>query len=90
MAQANCVAIYRDVDSILDHLDEQAKCLSLKHARSVACFQHQFYQGGHMVRQKRAVSVFNAARQIEWLFGGMKGWYVWYGQKKGFSLTHSL
>jgi len=72
-AQANRVAINRDVDAVLEHLDEEAKRLSFKHAHSVAWFQHQFYQGGRMVCQKRAVTVFNAAQQIDGFLEGQKG-----------------
>ena len=52
LAQANWVAINRDVDAVLEHLDEEATHLSFKHGHSVAWFQHQFYQGGHMVCQQ--------------------------------------
>jgi len=70
LAQANRVAINRDVDAVLEHLHEEAKRLSFKHGRSVAWFQHQFYQGERMVRQKRAVSMFNAAQQIDGFLEG--------------------
>ncbi|KAF8494789.1 hypothetical protein JB92DRAFT_2834880 [Gautieria morchelliformis] len=67
------VAINNDVDSMLRVIDHEAKRLSKKHHRSIAWFQHQFFQGGRVVRQKRAVSVFNAAKQIEGFLEGRNG-----------------
>ena len=72
-AQANRRAINGDVDEVLNFVDAEAKRLSLKYKRSAAWFHHQFYQGGRVVRQKRAVSVFNAARQIDGFLAGRKG-----------------
>ncbi len=81
MAQANRRAINMDVDVVLDHLDAEARLLSKKHHRSVAWFRHQFYQGGRVVRQKRAVSVFNAAQQIDVFLEGRKGGTSPYAQQ---------
>jgi len=81
MAQANRRAINMDVDVVLDHLDTEARLLSKKHHRSVAWFHHQFYQGGRVVRQKRAVSVFNAAQQIDVFLEGRKGGTSPYAQQ---------
>ncbi|KAF8489858.1 hypothetical protein JB92DRAFT_2835985 [Gautieria morchelliformis] len=67
------IAINNDVDSMLRVIDHEAKRLSKKHHRSIAWFQHQFFQGGRVVRQKRAVSVFNAAKQIEGFLEGRNG-----------------
>ncbi|KAF8580818.1 hypothetical protein K439DRAFT_1619490 [Ramaria rubella] len=72
-ALSNRCAINADVDDVLDYMEERAKQLSVKHRRSLVWFLHQFYQGGRVVRQKRAVSVFNAARQIEDFLEGCKG-----------------
>ena len=71
-AQGNQRAINADVDEVLNFVDAEAKRLSGKYQCSVAWFQHQFYQGGRMVRQKCAVSVFNAARQIDRFLVGCK------------------
>jgi hypothetical protein len=73
IAQANRHAINTDVDAFLDRIDAEAVLLSKKHRRSVAWFRHQFYQGGRVMRQKRAVSVFNAARQVDAFLEGRKG-----------------
>ena len=72
-AQANCRSINTDVDAVLDRIEAEAKLLSKKHHCSVAWFCHQFYQGGRIMRQKRAVSVFNAAWQIDSFLEGHKG-----------------
>ena len=72
-AQANRRAINRDVDSVLDFLEKEAKRLAKKHERSAAFFKHQFYQVGRIVRQKRAINLLNAARQIEGFIQGRKG-----------------
>ncbi|KAF8586197.1 hypothetical protein K439DRAFT_1615337 [Ramaria rubella] len=72
-ALLNRCAINADVDDILDYMEERAKQLSVKHKRSLVWFFHQFYQGGCVVCQKCAVSVFNAACQIEGFLEGHKG-----------------
>jgi hypothetical protein len=72
-AQANRHAINQDVNAVLNHIDNEAQRLSLKYRRSAPWFLHQFYQGGRVVRQKCAVSVFNAAKQIDAFLGGRKG-----------------
>ena len=72
-AQSNRCAINAEVDEVLNFVDAEAKRLSTKYKCSVAWFQHQFYQGGRVVRQKRAVSVFNAACQIDGFLAGRKG-----------------
>jgi hypothetical protein len=72
-AQANRRVIIDDVDHVLNYLDQEADRLSKKHKRTTAWFMHQFYQGGRVARQKRAVSVFNAAKQINAFLEGRKG-----------------
>ncbi|KAF8587052.1 hypothetical protein K439DRAFT_1659287 [Ramaria rubella] len=72
-AMTNRRAIKADVDAVLHHINVEAKRLGKKYRRTPAWFQHQFHQGGRVVRQKRAVSVFNAARQIEAFLDGRKG-----------------
>jgi hypothetical protein len=72
-AQIRRRAINEDVDLVLDHINHEAKRLSQKHKRSVEWFEHQFFQGGRVVRQKRAVTVCNAARQIDGFLEGRKG-----------------
>ena len=72
-AQANRRSINTDIDAVLDWIEAEAKLLSKKHHHSVAWFRHQFYQGGRIMRQKRAVSVFNAAWQIDVFLEGRKG-----------------
>ena len=44
--QKRCV-INADVNSIIEHIDREAKHLSIKHTCSLAWFRHLFYQGGH-------------------------------------------
>ncbi|KAF8587115.1 hypothetical protein K439DRAFT_1614547 [Ramaria rubella] len=73
MALSNHRAINADVDDVLDYMEEQAKQLRIKHKSFLVWFLHQFYQGGHVVCQKHAVSVFNAACQIEGFLEGRKG-----------------
>ena len=72
-AHANRRAINVDVDAVLDYVDGEAKCLSQKHHHAIAWFQHQFYQGGRVVRMRHAVSVYNAAQQINGFLDGRKG-----------------
>jgi hypothetical protein len=72
-ARMNRRVINTDVDTILQYISDEAIRLGQKYKRSPAWFLHQFYQGGRVVRQKRAVSVFNAARQIEGFLDGRKG-----------------
>ena len=66
-------AINTDVDTILEYIEREAIRLSIVHGRSVSWIRHQFYQGGRVVRQTRAVSVCNAARQIDSFLDGRKG-----------------
>src|SRR5882724_3747138 len=73
LAQANRLAVNKEIDMVLDHVDREAKCLSQKFKRSVPWFLHQFYQGGRVIRQKRAVNIYNAAKQIEGFLEGQKG-----------------
>ena len=71
-AQENRRAINIDVDDVLDFVNSEAKRLSKKYKCSVAWFKRQFYQGGRIVRQKHAVGVVNAARQIDGFIEGRK------------------
>ena len=73
IAQDNRHDINMDVDAVLDFINSEAMHLSKKHKRSVPWFKHQFYQGGRMVRRKRAVGMVNAARQIDGFIEGCKG-----------------
>ncbi|KAF8586156.1 hypothetical protein K439DRAFT_1659817 [Ramaria rubella] len=66
IASSNQCAINADIDQVFGLIEEESR-------RSVVWFQHQFYQGGHVVHQKRAVSVFNAAKQINAFLEGCKG-----------------
>src|SRR5882724_6627638 len=84
-AQQKRRVINADIDSVIDHVDREAKRLSIQHTRSLAWFRHQFYQGGRMVRQKPAVSVFNAAQQIDGFLEGCKGGRC----SHSYILTHS-
>ncbi|KAF8495820.1 hypothetical protein JB92DRAFT_3126361 [Gautieria morchelliformis] len=72
-ALSKCVAINQDIDAVLSIVDNEVKRLNKKYHRSVSWFQHQFFQGGRVVRQKRAVSVYNAAKQVEAFLAGHKG-----------------
>ncbi|KAF8523632.1 hypothetical protein JB92DRAFT_3140723 [Gautieria morchelliformis] len=69
----NRQSINTDMDAMLSLIDVEAKRLSMKHHHSVAWFQHQFFQGGCVVHNRRAVSVFNAAKQIDCFLDGHKG-----------------
>ncbi|KAF8587421.1 hypothetical protein K439DRAFT_1614350 [Ramaria rubella] len=73
LASTNRHAINADVDLVLNYIDDESKQLSKKHKRSVTWFHHQFFQGGRVIRQKQAVSVFKAAKQIEAFLDGHKG-----------------
>jgi hypothetical protein len=73
VATANRKAINNDIDDVLTQLDEASKRLSQKYKRTEAWFQHQFYQGGRVVRQKRAPGICNAARQVDGFLAGKKG-----------------
>ncbi|KAF8509745.1 hypothetical protein JB92DRAFT_3144615 [Gautieria morchelliformis] len=72
-AKRNRESINSEVDAMLALIDQEAKRLSVKYRHSPAWFQHQFYQGGRVVRKRRAVSVFNAAQQIDLFLEGRKG-----------------
>ncbi|KAF8479863.1 hypothetical protein JB92DRAFT_2837753 [Gautieria morchelliformis] len=56
-------AINQEIDAVLSIVDNEAKRLSKKYHRSVSWFQHQFFQGGHVVHQKRAVEAFLAGHK---------------------------
>lgn len=73
VATSNCRAINGDVDEVLAYVDQEVKKLSKKYKRTEAWFHHQFYQGGRVVRQKRAPGVCNAARQLDGFLEGKKG-----------------
>lgn len=56
--------VNKDINKVLDFIDNEAKCLSKRYKKSVGWFQHQLYQGGHITCQRRAVGVYNAAQQL--------------------------
>jgi hypothetical protein len=51
------LVINQDVDTPIKVIENEARQLSKNHYRSVAWFQHQFFQGGHATCQKYAVNV---------------------------------
>ena len=79
LAHSNQHAINQDINSVFGYIENEARWLSYKHKQSVAWFQHQFYQGYHVVCQKHATSVFNATKQIPAFLEGHKGGMWFYG-----------
>ena len=73
VATKNRRALNGDLDDLLNTVEERAKGLGQQHKRSTAWILHQLYQGGRLVRQRRAVSVTNAAQQVEGFLKGLKG-----------------
>jgi hypothetical protein len=72
-AQSNRDKINMDIDLILNAIDLEVQRLSLKYHRNQDWFTHQLYQKGRLMRVKRAVSMYNAAKQISGFLAGTKG-----------------
>ena len=45
LTQANQLAVNKEINMVLDHVNREAKHLSQKFKQSVPWFLHQFYQG---------------------------------------------
>ncbi|KAF8586313.1 hypothetical protein K439DRAFT_1615298 [Ramaria rubella] len=72
LAQCHRCDINKEVDAVIDYAEQDAICLSKKFKKSIPWFKHQFFQGGRMTHQKRAMNVFNVAQQIEGFLDGCK------------------